>query len=113
MTSTLRLRRQADFRRVLQKGGRARRGSVRAAVVQRGDDGAARVGFRVAKSAGGAVSRNRARRRLRAIVAGLDLVPGQDVVLQAGPDVATKGFEDLVHDVEEALRRAEARSVRR
>lgn len=84
-----------------------------ATVVQRGDEGPARVGLSVGKPAGGAVSRNRARRRLRAVVAGLDLAPGQDVVLRAGPDVATKEFEDLVHDVDEALRRAGLRSARR
>ena len=111
MTSVARLRRQADWRNAWRSGRRSRERGLGVTVAQRGDQGPARVGFRVARATGNAVTRNRARRRLRAIVAGLDLAPGQDVILQAGPDAATKEFEDLVHDVDEALRRAGLRLV--
>ena len=113
MTSVLRLRRQADFRRASQRGRKARCGAVVARVVRRGDPGPVRVGVRVPRSGAGAVARNRVRRRLRAIVAGVSLAPGHDVVLEGGPEAATKEFRDLIDDVEEALRRAGLKPVRR
>ncbi len=60
----------------------------------------------MAKRTGGAVQRNRVRRRLRAIVGEMKLASGYDLVLEAGPELATKEFQDVVDDVDRALRRA-------
>lgn len=82
-------------------------------VLQRGDEEPARLGLAVPKSVGGAVRRNRARRRLKSVVGGLRPAPGQDVVLRAGPEVATEEFEDLVEDVAGALEQAGLRPAGR
>ena len=61
-------------------------------------DSPARYGFVVAKSVGGAVVRNKVKRRLRALAA-LSLVDkdsGRDVVVRALPPAAHASFEDLM-----------------
>jgi len=68
----------------------------------------ARFGFTVSKKIGGAVVRNRVRRRLRALVAALD--PGQlrqsfDYVLIARPGAVDRAYLDLKADLEQALAR--------
>lgn len=56
-----------------------------------------RVGFVVSKAVGNAVTRNRVKRRLRAIVAGLLplLPPAHDVVVRANPPAADAGYAEL------------------
>jgi len=69
---------------------------------------AARFGFTVSKKIGGAVVRNRVRRRLRAIVAALDpahLRQGYDYVLIARPGVVDRSYCELRSDLEQALNR--------
>jgi ribonuclease P protein component len=68
-----------------------------------------RVGFTASKKIGGAVVRNRAKRRLRAAAATvlpLSGRPGTDYVLVARRDTVTRPFDSLVADLVEALRAA-------
>lgn len=71
-------------------------------------EGPARFGFTVSKKIGGAVVRNRVRRRLRALVAALE--PGQvrqgcDYVLIARPGAVERPYQELRSDLEQALAR--------
>lgn len=65
-----------------------------------------RVGFTATRKIGGAVMRNRAKRRLRAAAAAtLPLLgrAGHDYVLVARADTLTCGFDRLVRDLSAAL----------
>jgi len=71
-----------------------------------------RVGFTATKKLGNAVERNRAKRRLRAAAAAV--LPlcgraGNDYVLVARRDTLTRPFEQLLDDLQSALRAAHAR----
>lgn len=70
-----------------------------------------RFGFIVAKNVGGAVSRNRVRRRLKA--AGYELLPsvrpGTDVVIRALPSAAEARWPDLKAELTDALSQGGAR----
>ncbi|MGH6933988.1 MAG: ribonuclease P protein component [Dongiaceae bacterium] len=68
----------------------------------------ARIGFTASSRIGGAVVRNRARRRLRAAAASVMPVhaaPAHDYVLIARSGTLNRKFTDLVGDLETALRR--------
>lgn len=68
---------------------------------------AARVGFVVSKAVGNAVVRNRVHRRLRAVLATrlTELPAGSLTVVRAQPASATSSYDELVADVDGALRR--------
>ena len=76
---------------------------------------AAKVGFVVARSVGGAVTRNRVRRRLRGMVVDhRDSLPhGADVVVRALPSSAAAGFADLEREYRSALDAACRRALAR
>jgi ribonuclease P protein component len=109
-----RLSRSRDFDAVYRKG---RSFSTRYLVVYafprgeaEGDDsGDARLGLAVSRKVGGAVTRNRLKRRLRAAFEELadGVAPGHDYVLAARPGLAeaaeTHGFSWLAERVAEAL----------
>ena len=70
------------------------------------------VGFTATKKLGGAVDRNRSKRRLRAAAAAV--LPlfgraGNDYVLVSRQDTLTRPFEQLLDDLKSALRGAQAR----
>lgn len=103
------LKTRAEFLRV--KGG-PRWGTPSFALEARmrpeGPDAPARFGFTVSKKIGGAVVRNRVRRRLRALVAALDLAQvrqGCDYVLIARPGAVERPYQELRADLEQALAR--------
>jgi ribonuclease P protein component len=75
---------------------------------RRGDEGPARVGFTVSKKVGGAVERNRVRRRLREVVrlsAARNLRSGSDYVLVGRSIALEMPFSRLVEDFAGALAR--------
>ena len=108
-----RLKRRADFLRAAATG---RKWATPGMIVQsrpRAPDEAVpaealRVGFTASKRVGNAVARNRARRRLRAVVAELlpaAGVPGHDYVLIARAGTLARPYDALKADFSEALDR--------
>jgi len=70
-----------------------------------------RVGFTASRKVGNAVMRNRARRRLKAVVAelvGRHTKPGYDLVLIARTATCDCPFEDLKRDLLQSLKRTKA-----
>jgi ribonuclease P protein component len=100
------LRSSRDFHRVLVQGRRARSGSI-VAVVAPNDEAErpARVGLAV-RSSGGAVARNRIRRRLRGAYERIDAPMGYDIVVRADDRAGTCEFAGLVDDLEAAVTEA-------
>lgn len=103
-----RMRRRADFATAVKRG---RRGSTPRLVVHVAAGEVTEpvtVGFVVPRAVGGAVSRNRVKRRLRHLVTTrLDLLPGGSrVVVRALPGAAEVSSETLGEDLDHALRRA-------
>jgi ribonuclease P protein component len=83
---------------------------LEARIRQKAEEAAApaRFGYTVSKKVGGAVVRNRVRRRLRALTAGLDpkqVQPGFDYVLIARTAAIGRAFADLKADLDQALLR--------
>lgn len=69
-----------------------------------------RVGFTASRKVGNAVKRNRARRRLRAVVQAICpsfVFSGEDMVLIARPSTVTAPFTTLLRDFHQALNRLE------
>ncbi|WP_350279954.1 ribonuclease P protein component [Kribbella sp. HUAS MG21] len=103
-----RLRRSDDFRRAVRSGRRAaRRAVVLHVLVEDGRTGPPLVGFVVNKAVGNAVLRNRVHRRLRAVLATrlADLPAGSLTVVRALPSSASASYDELVADVDGALRK--------
>ncbi|MEI2764932.1 MAG: ribonuclease P protein component [Dermatophilaceae bacterium] len=107
-----RLRRSADFRAAARGPRSTRAGGPLMVISLRAADPSTvrptRVGFAVGRPVGGAVVRNRTRRRLRAIVAArLDGIPsGVDVVVRATPAAAGATFAALGAELDRVLDRA-------
>ncbi len=108
------MRKRADFLRA-QKG---RRQSAPGLTLEacpsppaKSAPGAARIGFTASKKVGGAVERNRAKRRLRAAAAAtLPLLgrEGHDYVLIARTATLSRRFAELIRDLSKALAAAHA-----
>lgn len=94
------LRRRADFGRVHRRG-RRRSGTYLTCIVADGRD-RTRIGVSVSTDVGGAVVRNRVRRRLKAILDGYRLArpPFRDVIFVARSGAGAATFDELVVDVE-------------
>lgn len=75
-------------------------------------DAPSMAGFAVSRTVGGAVIRNRVKRRLRAISAELlpTLPAGTHLVMRALPAAADASFESLRSDVDSAVRRTLAKA---
>ncbi|HUD50675.1 ribonuclease P protein component [Parvibaculum sp.] len=104
-TDIARLRKRRDF--LAAAGGRkwAATGLVLQAL-DRADETEPRVGFTVTKKVGGAVVRNRARRRLKA--AASEILPvaakqGYDYVLVGRASTLTRAWPDLLDDLRAAM----------
>ena len=98
---------RAGFARLRAEGRRTRAGAVTVTFAPGAPDGSARVAYAIGRRVGGAVVRNRVRRRLRAIVAQLDPPPRPgDYLIGVGPAAAEASFGELRTMVCEALRKA-------
>lgn len=83
MAALWRVRDRATFA-ALRRDGRRRRAAALTVTRLPADDGRPAVAFALGRAVGGAVERNRLRRRMKAILAELDLAPGTYLV-SAGP----------------------------
>ncbi len=111
------LKRRREFLRVTGAGHKwvapglilqARRHAPEDTKGAKGDGEAFRVGFTVSRKVGGAVDRNRARRRLKAAaerVMPRHARPGHDFVLIGRRATLKRGFPALIGDLEAALKK--------
>ena len=98
-----RLLRHADFERVYKQGQRHFAAHMTVFYLRRAQGDAARVGFTVGRVLGGAVDRNRMKRRLREAVR-RHLPPGPvDVVINPKKSLLTADFADLLDEVSRAF----------
>ena len=99
-----RLLRHADFERVYKQGQRHFAAHMTVFYLRRAQGDAARVGFTVGRVLGGAVDRNRMKRRLREAVR-RHLPPGVpvDVVINPKKSLLTADFTELLDEVSRAF----------
>jgi ribonuclease P protein component len=102
------LRSSAEFGATVRRGRRAGTRHLVVHVARASDAGPVRVGLVVGKPVGGAVVRNRTKRRLRALVRPLlpQVLPGTRVVVRANPPAAGASTAALERDLGSALLRA-------
>lgn len=102
------LRRKADFERIARRGS-ARSGRLLVLRTLRTDGGEARVGIATPKTLGGAVERNRVRRRLRELVREHygTLPSGLDLLVIARPEAARATWTELRDAFASLLRRSD------
>lgn len=107
-----RLTKPADFGVTVRHGSRAATPTVVVHVRRITDQNppdASRVGFVVSKKVGGAVTRNRVKRRLRHLADTLPTPFSADVVVRALPDAASSA--ELAEHLANAWRRAHAKAA--
>ncbi|AQP45717.1 ribonuclease P protein component [Tessaracoccus flavus] len=107
-----RLKRPADFGATVRQGARAATPSVVVHVLRStitDPPGTTRVGFVVSKKVGGAVTRNRVKRRLRHLTLELPTPFTADAVVRALPEAASS--PELPSHLADAWRRAHARAA--
>jgi ribonuclease P protein component len=103
---------EADFRRVRHEG-RSWAHPLLVVHARRSDGAHFRAGVSVGKRVGGAVRRNRLRRRVRELLRARlrELNPGWDVVISARPPAVSASFAELGDAVDQLLRRARLRAT--
>jgi ribonuclease P protein component len=108
-----RLRANGDFQRVRRRGRTAHGrflivGYARAEAIVEGDEPPTRIGFSVSRRVGGAVVRNRVKRRLREIVRKRlsHVALGWDIVITARTSAAEAEYGALEEDLRETFSRA-------
>lgn len=111
----VRLKRRPDFLRVAAAGRRAARPGLvlQAASVSPEEGAAVRAGFTASRKVGNAVTRNRAKRRLRAVAAEVLTSAGRrgtDYVLIARAGTGARAYADLVADLASALRQVDRKA---
>ncbi|EYR63527.1 ribonuclease P [Actinotalea ferrariae CF5-4] len=115
LPAALRMRRSEEYARTIRTGARAGRGTLVVHCAVDSPHPEPHIGFVVSKGVGGAVVRNRVRRRLRgAVIAQQDQIPaGTDVVVRALPPSASATYADLSDDLRSALGSALRRAGRK
>ncbi|QEE60118.1 ribonuclease P protein component [Salinibacterium sp. dk2585] len=102
----------ADYRRTVRRGRRASSELMTVYVLMGSSGETSRFGFIVSKAVGNAVTRNRVRRRLKAIchtaLSAEESNARVDAVIRAHPASATAGFQELESDVLRLLERSKA-----
>jgi ribonuclease P protein component len=109
-----RLKRRGEFLAAARAASRAAPGVV-VQMRRRGDEDAARIGFTVTKKLGGAVERNRIRRRIKeAVRLALPgrVQPGRDYVFIGRPEAKLRPFKLLQQDLVDAVERVETSPVK-
>ncbi|WP_421117995.1 ribonuclease P protein component [Aquihabitans daechungensis] len=96
------------------RGIRVRRGPLALTFLAEDDASGTRVAYAITKRVGGAVERNRLRRRLRALFADLAAeasgsLPDGVLLVSAGPEASGRDPEELRNDVMRLLAALEAR----
>jgi ribonuclease P protein component len=103
--ASARLLRHADFQRVYKQGRRHFAAHMTVFYLPRQQGEGMRVGFTVGRALGGAVQRNRMKRRLREAVRRhrLSATVAADVVINPKKSVLTAEFSELAQEVERAF----------
>jgi ribonuclease P protein component len=105
MAKLLVVRGRDSFAALSRRGRRVREGPL--TVVHLAGPDAPRVAFSVGRRVGPAVTRNRLRRRLRALWRGLE-VPAGDYLIVAAPPAAALSYAELGGFLQAAMARLEA-----
>ena len=101
---SVRLLKHADFERVYKQGRRHFATHMTVFYLPRLEADSVRVGFTVGKVLGGAVVRNRMKRRLREAVRLHGMVPaGMDVVINPKKSLLTAAFVDVQREIRRAF----------
>jgi ribonuclease P protein component len=101
-----RLKRRAEYLRVAAKGRKVVTPGLVLQALRRDDPGPVRLGFTVTRKVGGAVTRNRSRRRLREavrLVLAEHPLAGADLVLIGREGTGTRPFAALREDLRRAI----------
>jgi ribonuclease P protein component len=103
LPAAARIRRREDFSAAIRGGNRTGRALLTGHLLVRpADPGPPRAGFIVSRAVGGAVVRNKVRRRLRELVRGRmnSLPAGSLFVVRANPRAATARQSDLAAELD-------------
>lgn len=105
LPAALRMRRSEEYARTIRTGARAGRDTLVVHCAVDTPHAEPHIGFVVSKGVGGAVVRNRVRRRLRgAVLEHQARIPGgTDVVVRALPPAAEATYARLAEDLRSAL----------
>src|SRR5215469_3116056 len=102
---SMRLLRHADFERVYEKGRRLFSNHITVFYLRRESGNGARIGYTVSRALGGAVDRNRMKRRLREAVR-MARIPAEvpvDIVINPKKSLLKTDFEALLQEVGRAF----------
>lgn len=110
--NTPRLRHARDIRSVFTAGSVAHGRTMVVHMLDRHDLSPARWTTVAGRKVGGAVGRNRAKRRLRAIIEGSSLPPGRDLVVVARTSTITEPFDELRNEFEGLVQRVATKPSR-
>lgn len=91
-----------DFQRVYRAGKKARADGITVWAAPIAGEGPGRLGIAVRATAGTSVARNRARRRIKAIVRDA-APPGHDLVVGADRDATGASFQELERHLTQAV----------
>ncbi len=102
---SMRLVRHADFERVYEKGRRLFSKHITVFYLRRESGNCARIGYTVSRALGGAVDRNRMKRRLREAVrmARIPAAVPVDIVINPKKSLLKTDFEALLEEVGRAF----------